>query len=749
VLAGAVHLLHAVQTRRGARDLLPLATAAEDHGDMAAAARFLGNYLTLVPDDVDIRVRHGELLARLPSPAARNRALETFAEVLRRQPGRHDVRRQFVRVALDLDRFHDAEVHLAALQQSFPGDSELELAQGRCLEASKEYARAAELFARAIDHDPHQVDAYVRLARLLRLRLDRPQRADRLMDSLVTANEQSFRAYLGRGRYRKEFGALADAARDLQRAEELAPEEADVLLAGAELARARGDHTEARRRLERCRALFPQNLRLFQELAALETAVGRRSEAIACLQQGLQVLPEQPDLLLAMVDLLLQEYDLAGSSAVINRLNQSGFPVEHYQFLQARLLLQQGRWAEAALLLEWVRARAPAADLLNQVELALGQCYDQLDDPERQLATYRRAVERDPLSPALRLALGSTLAAQGRIDEAVGEYYEALTLPGAPASGWILLARTLVQRNRTLPAEKRGWPQVERLLDQAEQALPGSTEVALLRAEVRLGQGLLGQASTVLTTAGIDRPAVAAAWADFAAALGQWDDALRVLDEASRRQGDSADLRLARARCWARRGTPEASAQLAEAAHDWERLTFTDQVRLFRGLAEVYTAAGDSRAAGRFWTLLAERQPCDLRVRLLLFDQALREEDPAATQRWLSDLRRIEGDDGPHWRYAEAARIVERVQHGDKKDAARARQLLDEAAARRRTWSRVPLLAAHLAEAEGKPRDAVTHYLRAIELGEQDPGMLRRTAQLLTEQGRTTDARRLLRRVPR
>src|SRR5262249_25982315 len=153
-----------------------------------------------------------------------------------------------------------------------------------------------------IDHDPHQVDAYVRLARLLRLRLDRPQRADRLMDSLVTANEQSFRAYLGRGRYRKEVGALADAARDLQRAEELPPQEADVLLAGAEVARARGDHAEARRRLERCRALFPQNLRLFQELAALDTAVGRRSEAIACLQQGLQVFPEQPDLLLAMVD---------------------------------------------------------------------------------------------------------------------------------------------------------------------------------------------------------------------------------------------------------------------------------------------------------------------------------------------------------------------------------------------------------------------------------------------------------------
>src|SRR6516225_3830016 len=101
LLAGGVHLLHGFQSRRGARDLLPLADAAEQRGDPSEAARFLGNYLTLVPDDVDARARCAELLARLPAPAARDRALEMFGGVLRRQPGRDDVRRRLVRVALD------------------------------------------------------------------------------------------------------------------------------------------------------------------------------------------------------------------------------------------------------------------------------------------------------------------------------------------------------------------------------------------------------------------------------------------------------------------------------------------------------------------------------------------------------------------------------------------------------------------------------------------------------------------------
>src|SRR5947207_15259468 len=53
--------------------------------------------------------------------------------------------------------------------------------------------------------------------------------------------------------------------------------------------------------------------------------------------------------------------------------------------------------------------------------------------------------------------------------------------------------------------------------------------------------------------------------------------------------------------------------------------------------------------------LLAEWPAC---VRLLLFDQAVRENDDRAAQRWLAKMRRIEGADGPHDGYAGAGRAV-------------------------------------------------------------------------------------------
>jgi hypothetical protein len=48
-------------------------------------------------------------------------------------------------------------------------------------------------------------------------------------------------------------------------------------------------------------------------------------------------------------------------------------------------------------------------------------------------------------------------------------------------------------------------------------------------------------------------------------------------------------------------------------------------------------------------------------VRLLLFDQAVREEGDRAAHRWLAEMRRIEGADGPHDGYAEAGWVVLRA----------------------------------------------------------------------------------------
>src|SRR5262249_31928565 len=151
--------------------------------------------------------------------------------------------------------------------------------------ARKRYEEAiASLKNRKAAGEPGgQVDTYVRLADLLRSRLNRPDAADKVMDDMVADNPDSFQARLARGSYLGKIGLLEKAAQDIGRARDaLAPGEADVLLASADRAQARGQGARARAALEEGARLHPDDFRFRLALAALEVRAGpaRRAEAL-------------------------------------------------------------------------------------------------------------------------------------------------------------------------------------------------------------------------------------------------------------------------------------------------------------------------------------------------------------------------------------------------------------------------------------------------------------------------------------
>ena len=74
--------------------------------------------------------------------------------------------------------------------------------------------------------------------------------------------------------------------------------------------------------------------------------------------------------------------------------------------------------------------------MAKQTDLLLGQCYEKLDEPDRQLDAYARVVAADPTMSAARLGKGMALESLNRIDEARVEYEQMMALPNAPMSGW-------------------------------------------------------------------------------------------------------------------------------------------------------------------------------------------------------------------------------------------------------------------------------------------------------------------------
>ncbi len=234
VLAAATHLVHGRQVQRLAAGSRAGAERAEAEGRTDLALRCWARYLTFAPDDADGLLRYARALDREGGPReARRQALAAYRGALARDPACAEARRGLATLALELGQFGEAREHLQALLRAAPGQADVEEMLARCEEAAGDFARAAEALERAARGAPHRLDPQVRLAELLRDRLDQPERAAAVLDEMVTHNASAAAAYLARARSRVAAGALGEAEKDLGRAAALAPDDAAVITARA------------------------------------------------------------------------------------------------------------------------------------------------------------------------------------------------------------------------------------------------------------------------------------------------------------------------------------------------------------------------------------------------------------------------------------------------------------------------------------------------------------------------------------
>lgn len=766
--AAGVHVLHGLQSGRSANALIRQAGRAEKEGDRGKAARYLERYLSYAPGDAEARARYGTLM--MPddprsSPRAARAALSTLEKALVRDPGLTDVRRRVIGVLMKLggpEDYTSALSHLDVLAASTPAVGGLEAERGECLEALGRDEAAARAYEKARRDDPHRVEAYARLAGLLRRRLRRADAADRVMDALavkdglIAANGGSAQAYLARARYRREF-RLPGVADDASRALELAPDDAEALLNAADVALTRGEkgRDEAKALLQRGAKAHPGDGRMYQALASLEAISGRPAGAIAAYERGAKALPNSLEMRWLLTDALLSGGKLDEAAGSLQRLGAStGVRPEVRGYLEARLQMGRGLWADAAATLERAAPVLAAGDAMTELAkkayLLLGRCYASLGNADQQATAFRRAADIALPGAALdveaRLGLAGALEAREKYDEAAATYRKILALPTAPPVVRLALARLYVHRDLQAAEPQRQWSEAEQALDDADRALPGSPDVAMLRAEVLAARGKPEEAARLIASArgkAPDRVDLWLAQVELARRAGKADEALGLIDEAERRLGRQVGLLQARAVFWARRGGPEAVEALAAMEGSAAGLAAGDRRQFLRVLADAYTRVGETGRARRVSRRLADEEPNDLTTRLVLFDQALADDDARGAEGVLGEVRRLDPEKSLAL-YCEAVLLIHRASKDKGVSPEPARRLLGEAARLRPGWPRPALAEARVDEIQGHPEAALGHYLRAIEQGDQTPSAVLRAAQLLFERERYAQANQVL-----
>lgn len=738
----AVFFLHEFQMRRNAGALLRQAEYALDENNFQRASQYLEVYKSYQPTDREALAKFAFVLEKhAATPRQRASAADLFDQILQRSPDRSDIRYRLVWCDLALYRLDHAIAQAKLLLPSWKDKAELHHIIGWCLNNKGEHEEAAASFTRAIAADPGRIDSYFLLADILIERLDRADEAGEVLNNLVEAKPDSYRPFLARARYHRRRGKLEDAAKDIARARELAPQDTAVLLNAIDIAEARGDDKTARETAALGVTAHPESADFPRVLAGIEIRAGNVPAAILAIQEGLKHAPADTELLLGLSDLLIQENRLADARQVLAKFPKSAGSAS--QYLEARLAYADKRWREAIELLESVGTKRLNADLTTRVNTLLGLCYERLHATDQQLAAFERALAQDPNSAVARAGLGAALLADGRMDEAIAALENVRDRPDAPATTTVLLARALILRNLRLSADLRDWAHVEVVLAQAERAMPQSADVIVLRAEAFAAQAQYGKARTLLKRANADDPNEVLFWCALANLAGQQrqiSQGLATLDQAQKRIGDNIELRLARARLLAQEGNAERRKGIAQLAENLDRFEALDRLRLLRELADISEHQGETVQARALWQRAIQLEPRDTRTRLHLIELALALNQPAEAKRQLAEIQKIDAE-GMLYSFGKALLAV----HEGRLEDANA--CLIEVKRRRPDWPQLALLQAKIAELAGDTETTIDRYLRALELNSVPPEQVLKLVRLLCERRRFVDADCALRKL--
>ncbi|MHB1423267.1 MAG: tetratricopeptide repeat protein [Gemmataceae bacterium] len=659
---------------------------------------------------------------------------------------------------------------------------------GQLLEAENQPEKALPCYRLAKRNAPHIESNYLNLAQLLRKqdRLDSRQNkanqreADQTIDELVKNNPLSAEAYLTRWRYRRDFGlitlrgakdgsnpgdqvTLKEAATDVEAALQRAPELVETLLGAADLERLEAQaalfgsgsmrEKEKERRLHRDKALeyVSQGLKLHQ----------KRGRNAAVDLPRFRLLWHKANLLLDDLERLDQQRgdgDDSGSKSEQRQawMTEAGLAIEQARrtrgspaavdFLKARLLLLDRRWAESVTLFEQARpALGGQAELAGQINRYLGQCYEQLAEPGQMFKAFERLRDNEPNSLAAQLGMAQAEWMLHHFDKAAEIFQRLAEARQLPPKSWLDFAR--LEMERQIQKGQLNWIDYQIVLRNAEKFNPDAVEVPLLKAQWQMLQGNLTEARRLLTEAQAEK-----VWKNsgelWSARISmelrdKSGDRLtrsrQLLTEAKKQLGERVVLlRLAEARLLAEENGPDAEEAINRLAADLDAFKKeTDQAQLLSGLADAQLILKKERSARALWQRVAKlpSRRGDLTLQMLLFDLSRKLEDETGVREALESIRAVEGNRGPFHRLGEALRLIWRAEKADESEKQdfleEARDHLDRAQSLRPEWPPVYTTRAQVESMAGRKDQERFNLHKAIELGETNPAVIREYIELL------------------
>jgi len=760
------------QINRNAGSLIAAGEKAQEDGDLRTAVREYGNYLSIRPLDDAVRVKLANLWVDITEqtqvePEDWGRSINYLEDVVRRLPDEKAVQKRLVELYGRMNYVQQALDHLSRMVEKYPDDPDLLIEQMEYLMRAKKfdgpdgamtkcksligYDDKTDKFDTKKALSPKSVSAYSNYAAMLRSIQEKPDIADRVMEQLIKENPDSPTAYLAHGQYLVGIGEPDRGQRDIEKAYKLAPEDADVLLTMATRSEAKKKDAQAVEYLELGKKAHPKDPRFYQGLAGLAMKREKYQDALAIVDTGIKAVPvnEAQNLLFYKSELQFMANDVEGARQTAEEMQKSGFGPEYIEWVQARILLTEGKWYEASKALYDVQPKmgdiGARADLIT---CQLGFAYEKSGRLDLAEDAYDVVLQRNPAYDLAKTGKQRVRAMRGR------------PIDNEQADDLDRQVNEILQR----PKAERNWSEIDAALTKLakERKLEGAT-LDLFWANLMLIREDFAAARKYLTSAHdkdpdniqIQRAAVKLLRADPNQGP---EKALRLLDQAAQNPkfGDRPELRIERADCLIalneeNRNDDELKQKLTtlnQAPAEWSE---DQKVELWNYMAGRYLALNMRDEAKDNLERVADQRGASLVPRMALFALALESNDDVGMRSAQDGILKVVGSkDDSNWLYTEARRMLSLYRRGeiDKTSLPEIRQLTEKAIRARPNWFELQLVSAELDLMEGNAAEALKHFDKAQELGRPNAAAVLQHVRLLLNIGQLARAKELIEQLP-
>jgi tetratricopeptide (TPR) repeat protein len=352
--------------------------------------------------------------------------------------------------------------HLEALTRTVPDDVEAWLGLGRLYRMTNENAKAEEAFRKALNADPTSKSGLSSLAQLYFEQGDYDRAVDLLkklpegemdpsllgmlayaysqthdFDKAVETYEKALEQDPENQEIRRAYadallssGKTGAARAELEKILKADPEDGATYLRLSQLDRQQGRFEEARRELDRAKALSPDNLDVPYQQALLEEVLGNADKAIE-IMQGLVKSSERPEGRYTVAEAHNRAAFLERLGGIYRSQNKSDQALETFKQILSLSKVEAPRGEQ--LIIETLRSNH---QLPHALEEANG------------------AIQKYPQERSLRFLRAYVLGEQGQVDEAVKQLQAFLNNTPTDRETYLSIAQVTSQAKRYDAAEQ-------------------------------------------------------------------------------------------------------------------------------------------------------------------------------------------------------------------------------------------------------------------------------------------------------